>query len=251
SIEDINYAFIIKVIILFFIIIVVSYIYILRLRKSIKVKEELQKDLKQAISNNEELIISLVETLEDVNSLNDSDTGNHIERISKYCEIIVRRISDDEDFIKEVTYFSSLHDIGKVAICDSILKKPGKLTDEEMDIMKTHVSAGYDIIKKNNLSNVANNIILYHHERYDGKGYLRGLKGEEIPIEARIVAIADVYDALRMERCYKPGFSHIKSMDIIVSERGKQFDPKLVDILVDINEEIDKIFNESNLYDNC
>ncbi|MEG2789816.1 MAG: HD domain-containing phosphohydrolase [Romboutsia sp.] len=246
NIDTIDYIFIIQIIVIFVVLILLSYIYILRLRKHIKVKEELQKDLKKAISNNEDLIMSLVETLEDVNSLNDSDTGNHIERISKYCEKIVRRISVDENFIKEVTYFSSLHDIGKVAICDSILKKPGKLTDEEMDIMKTHVSAGYDIIKKNNLSNVANNIILYHHERYDGEGYLSGLKGEEIPIEARIVAIADVYDALRMERCYKSGFSHEKSMDIIVSERGKQFDPKLVDILVEINEEFDIIFNESN-----
>ncbi|MFR4161421.1 MAG: HD domain-containing phosphohydrolase [Paraclostridium sordellii] len=246
NMDDIDYSFIMKVVHIFLIMIIISSIYIIILRKEIKSKLKLQKNLKQAVSNNKKLVMSLVETLEDVNYLNDSDTGSHIHRISKYCEIIARRITDDENFIREITYFSSLHDIGKVAIPDSILKKPGKLTDEEMEIMKTHVTKGYEIIKKNNLSDIANNIILYHHERYDGRGYVKGLKGKEIPIEARIVAIADVYDALRMDRCYKKGFAHLKAMEIIISEKGNHFDPKLVDILVDVNEEIDKIFSENN-----
>ena len=246
NIDDFDYSFIMKIVHIFLFMIIISSIYIIILRKEIKSKLELQKNLKKAVSENKQLVMSLVETLEDVNSLNDSDTGSHIHRISKYCEIIAKRITDDEHFIREITYFSSLHDIGKVAIPDSILKKPGKLTDEEMEIMKTHVTKGYEIIKKNNLSDIANNIILYHHERYDGRGYVKGLKGKDIPIEARIVAIADVYDALRMDRCYKKGFSHLKAMEIIISEKGNHFDPKLVDILVDVNEEIDKIFSENN-----
>ena len=246
NIDDFDYSFIMKIVHIFLFMIIISSMYIIILRKEIKSKLELQKNLKKAVSENKQLVMSLVETLEDVNSLNDSDTGSHIHRISKYCEIIAKRITDDEHFIREITYFSSLHDIGKVAIPDSILKKPGKLTDEEMEIMKTHVTKGYEIIKKNNLSDIANNIILYHHERYDGRGYVKGLKGKEIPIEARIVAIADVYDALRMDRCYKKGFSHLKAMEIIISEKGNHFDPKLVDILVDVNEEIDKIFSENN-----
>lgn len=246
SIEEnnqIDYVPIIKIILSLLGVLAISYIYILKLKKEVKLKNDFHCNLHDVLDKNERLILSLVETLEDVNALNDSDTGNHIKRISKYCELIAKAMNCDEDFINEIVYFSSLHDIGKVGIPDRILKKSGKLTDEEMNKMKEHVSIGFDIIKKNDLGDVANNIILYHHEKYNGKGYLKGLKGTEIPLEARIVAIADVYDALRMERCYKQGFSHEKSMEIIIFEKGEHFDPDIVDVFININKEINDIYN--------
>ncbi|CEO34505.1 PAS/PAC sensor protein [[Clostridium] sordellii] len=241
--KEIDYEPIIKIILALLGILVISSIYILKLKKEMRLKNDFHNNLHEALDKNERLVLSLVETLEDVNALNDSDTGNHIKRISKYCEAIAKAMNCSKEFINEIVFFSSLHDIGKVGIPDKILKKSGKLTKEEMEIMREHVSIGFDIIKKNDLGNVANNIILYHHERYDGRGYLKGLKGEKIPLEARIVAIADVYDALRMERCYKKGFSHKKSIDIILSEKGKHFDPKIVDIFIKINEDINHIYN--------
>ncbi|WP_373600348.1 HD domain-containing phosphohydrolase [Paraclostridium bifermentans] len=248
SIEDadnVDYKSIAKIVVIFIGIMTVSSIYIFKLRKEVKLKNEFHNNLETALSKNEKLVLSLVETLEDVNALNDSDTGLHIKRVSGYCKVIASYMGCDEQFINEIVYFSSLHDIGKVGIPDNILKKPGKLTKEEMEIMKKHVAIGYDIVKKNNLGAVANNIILYHHERYDGEGYINGLKGKDIPLEARILAIADVYDALRMERCYKKGFSHETAMDIIISEKGKHLDPEIVEILIDANEEINEIFNSN------
>ncbi|MFQ9310079.1 MAG: HD domain-containing phosphohydrolase [Paraclostridium sordellii] len=246
SIEEnkgIDYEPIIKIILALSGVLVISSIYIFKLKKEMKLKNDFHSNLHEALDKNERLVLSLVETLEDVNALNDSDTGNHIKRISKYCESIAKAMNCNKEFINEIVFFSSLHDIGKVGIPDKILKKSGKLTKEEMEIMREHVSIGFDIIKKNDLGKVANNIILYHHERYDGRGYLKGLKGEKIPLEARIVAIADVYDALRMERCYKKGYSHEKSISIILSEKGKHFDPEIVDIFIKINEEINYIYN--------
>ncbi|MEG1009363.1 MAG: transporter substrate-binding domain-containing protein [Clostridia bacterium] len=241
--NNIDYIPIIKIILALLGALIIGYIYILKLKKEVKLKNDFYHNLQDVLDKNERLILYLVETLEDVNTLNDSDTGNHIKRISKYCEAIAKAMNCDETFINEIVYFSSLHDIGKVGIPDEILKKSGKLTDDEMNKMKEHVSIGFDIIKKNDLGDIANNIILYHHEKYNGKGYLNGLKGIEIPLEARIVAIADVYDALRMERCYKPGFSHEKSMEIIIFEKGEHFDPDIVDVFVSINKEINDIYN--------
>jgi putative two-component system response regulator len=133
------------------------------------------------------------------------------------------------------------------------LTKPARLTDEEFDIIKTHAKLGGDVLKnandefkkefdKDSYLKVASDIASYHHEKYDGTGYPEGLKGEEIPLCARIVAIADVYDALRSKRVYKDGFSHEKSLSIIKEEKSKAFDPFLVDIFIEHNEEFNDIF---------
>ena len=138
-------------------------------------------------------------------------------------------------YISLVVTLSSLHDIGKVAIPDAILHKPGKLTDGEFSVMKSHTTIGGQLLDEIYQSTgaaqlrIARDIVLYHHERFDGTGYPHGLAGEKIPLSARLVALADVYDALTSKRCYKAAFSHERAQDIIISEKGRHFDPLLVD----------------------
>ncbi len=132
-----------------------------------------------------------------------------------------------------------LHDIGKIGIRDEILLKPGRLTEEEYEEMKRHTTLGYEAINKvgsklknNDFLNYAAEVAYTHHERYDGTGYPRGLKGEEIPLVGRLMAVADVYDALVSERIYKVAMTHDEAMDIIITERGTHFDPCIVDCAV-------------------
>jgi response regulator RpfG family c-di-GMP phosphodiesterase len=175
----------------------------------------------------------------------DDETGTHIERTASFCRLLAKKaqahyaneISDE--FADTIYQASPLHDIGKVGIPDRILLKPGKLTDEEFAIMKTHVKIGYDTLAKvghqydkNQFLKMGMEIALYHHERWDGSGYNQGLKGTQIPLSARIMALSDVYDALRSKRVYKEAFSHEKSMEIIRSGRGSHFDPFLADIFL-------------------
>jgi len=138
---------------------------------------------------------------------------------------------------------SALHDIGKIGISDGILLKPGKLTPDEFDVIKTHTTIGSQIIENiaatlpdNDMYlKYANDICHYHHERWDGAGYPCGLKGEELPLSARIISVVDVYDALVSPRCYKPAFPHDVSLDIITEGRGTQFDPDIVDLLPELS----------------
>jgi len=189
------------------------------------------------------LTIGLVETLENANTFNDEDTGSHIKRINKYSKFLAKELQLESILIENIGLYASLHDVGKIGIPDNILKKPGKLTVEEFEIMKTHVEIGYNLMKDLEISSVALNIVRYHHEKWNGAGYGKGLKGEEIPIEARIVALADVYDALRQKRIYKDPFTHEKSVEIIRSESGKHFDPKLVEIFIKKHRHFERIFD--------
>ena len=174
----------------------------------------------------------------------DPETGHHLERIREYSRILARRLKEHPDFKDEISpgfiytiYLTSpLHDIGKVGIPDRILLKPTTLTKEEFEIMKTHTLLGgetLDAIAKQypNVTylTIARDIILTHHERFDGSGYPFGLKGEEIPLAGRIVALADVYDALTSRRVYKEAYPHGIAREIILRERGKHFDPRVVD----------------------
>ncbi|UUV17671.1 transporter substrate-binding domain-containing protein [Fusobacteria bacterium ZRK30] len=188
------------------------------------------------------LTIGLVETLENANTFNDEDTGAHIKRLNQYSELLAEELKMSNSFVNEVGLYASLHDVGKIGISDSILKKPGKLTEEEFETMKNHVEIGYNLMKDLGISPVALNIVRYHHEKWNGLGYGKGLKGEEIPIEARIVALADVYDALRQERVYKKAFTHEKSVEIIRSESGKHFDPRIVKIFIKKHRHFERIF---------
>jgi response regulator RpfG family c-di-GMP phosphodiesterase len=176
--------------------------------------------------------------------LRDIVTGRHLERTSMYVKALAEELSRDDmyksyltkDYINDLAKSAPLHDIGKVGVPDYILRKPGKLTVEEFEEIKKHSKLGYKIITKveekltfQSFLKIAIQIIMSHHEKWDGTGYPAGLAGEDIPLSARIMALADVYDALRTERPYKKIISHEKSREIIISERGRHFAPRIVD----------------------
>jgi response regulator RpfG family c-di-GMP phosphodiesterase len=186
----------------------------------------------------------------------DSDTGEHVERISLYCQRLsaaLRRHAEYRDtitpsFVRLIEASSVLHDIGKVGIADAILHKPGPLTSTERTEVKKHAEIGGDCLAEierrlgaSNFLQMAREIALCHHERWDGDGYPRGLKGEEIPLAARIVAIADNYDALISRRPYKDAFPHEKVVAMIRNGAGTQFDAKLVDVFLEIEQEFREI----------
>ena len=189
---------------------------------------------------------SMISSLATVVEERDEQTGGHILRTEKYVEALIdlmkqeERYSDLADgYFKNVALAAPMHDIGKIRIPDRILNKPGRLTDEEFEVMKKHAEYGADIIQKTLIGveeeeyyRIACNIARHHHERYDGKGYPDGLKGEDIPLEARIMALADVYDALISERVYKKPFPREKAREIIEEGSGTQFDPNLVPLFL-------------------
>ena len=173
----------------------------------------------------------------------DHETGAHLERMREYCRVLAQVLAAsgefpqiDERFIEDLYTASPLHDIGKVGIPDHVLQKPGKLTPQEFEVMKAHALIGADTLRAVDREHPGNGFIRLgievaesHHERWDGTGYPHGLKGEVIPLSARILALADVYDALRSRRCYKPAHSHAEARAIIVEQRGRHFDPLVVD----------------------
>ena len=181
----------------------------------------------------EKMTLGLVTVLEDANLANDDETGNHIRRVSEYSALVAKAYGTDRDFVKRIKLYASLHDVGKVGIADAILKKPGRYTPEEFEEMKQHVVIGHRMLDSAEIDPMARNISLYHHERWNGSGYVHGLQGEEIPLEARIVSLADVFDALTTKRVYKDAFPVSKAEQIIMEERGEQFDPRVVDAFFD------------------
>lgn len=190
---------------------------------------------------------SLIGSLEMASLYSDEETSEHNKRINVYSGHLSSLLGMPKSFIKEIQMIASLHDIGKIGIPHYILKKPGKLDPDEFDVMKQHVNIGYEIIKNTELSLITKNIVLYHHEKWNGKGYLN-LVGEAIPIEARIVSIVDVYDALRQKRVYKEGFTHEVSIKIIEEERGVSFDPVMVDLFLKHHEEFRTIFENNQTH---
>lgn len=177
----------------------------------------------------------------------DPETGAHLERIREYCRLLAQHLSQyspyrdqiDADYVRTIFLTSPLHDIGKVGIPDHVLLKPGRLTPAEFEIMKQHAVIGSQTLDAAiqaqptaEYLRFARDIAWSHHEKYDGSGYPRGLAGDEIPLCGRIVAVADVYDALTTKRVYKPAFSHEKAREIILAGRGKDFDPHVVDAFI-------------------
>lgn len=193
----------------------------------------------------ENMTNSLIVALENANLYNDENTGKHIKRVAMFSELIAKELGLSKEFVARIKMYAPIHDIGKVGIPDEILKKPGRYTPEEFEIMKEHVVIGYNMIKESSLPETAKNIVRYHHEKWSGTGYKIGLKGEDIPVEARIVSIADVFDSLSTKRIYKEKFSIEETLRIMAEGRGEQFDPKIFDIFL---KNMDKIIELKNRY---
>ncbi len=178
----------------------------------------------------------------------DSDTGNHTNRVAYYSRLILSSVTQEESQLELIFYSSPLHDIGKIGIPDSILLKPGKLTPEEFEIMKTHTEIGAQILKGtiSKYLQKGTEIALTHHEKFDGSGYPKGLQGKDIPLFGRIVALSDVFDALTSKRPYKEPWTIDAALDYIGQNKGKHFDPELAEIFLSHKDKIIKI-KQSNL----
>ncbi len=192
-----------------------------------------QQDLR---NSQEETIYRLARAAE----FRDDETGQHLQRMSRYCQLIARRIGLDEATCELLRIASPMHDVGKLGIPDRILLKPGRLTPDEFTIMKGHAEIGYRILVGSDALplKMAATIAHTHHEKWDGNGYPRGLKGEDIPLHGRIAAIADVFDALTSARPYKPAWSLEDALQLMRTNRGTHFDPTLVDVFFDALPEV-------------
>jgi HD-GYP domain-containing protein (c-di-GMP phosphodiesterase class II)/methylmalonyl-CoA mutase cobalamin-binding subunit len=193
-------------------------------------------ELKRALS---ELEIAQAETVQRLSmavEFRDEDTGAHIERIGRFSVLLAEHIGMDADFCERLRHAAPLHDVGKVAIPDAILLKPGPLTPEERAIVETHAEEGHRLVRGSSSSilDMAATIALSHQEKWDGSGYPRGLKGEAIPIEGRIVAVADVFDALTSDRVYRKAFSVEDAIQMMREQRGRHFDPILLDAFMEV-----------------
>lgn len=222
------------------------------LHKPATIDEESLRRAQDLVRTRDAVIIGLAKLAE----ARDTDTGHHLDRISLYCTSLASSLRRHPGyrhlvspaFAQLIRVSSALHDIGKVGIEDAILLKPAKLTEEERIKMQEHSLLGGECLQQieqrlgtSNFLKMAREIALYHHECWDGSGYPFGLKGEEIPLAARIVAIADVYDALAFKRVYKPAFPHEKCVDIIRTGAGDHFDPKLVEVFLEIQMQFQEI----------
>jgi len=186
----------------------------------------------------------------EASKLKDDDTGNHIERVNEYSSLLARHLYGKEgfqeitpDFLDQIGFLAAMHDVGKIGTPDDILHKRGPLDEREWKIMQEHTINGA-IILSSYPSPMAKEIARSHHEKWDGSGYPYGLMGRDIPLAARIVTIADVYDALRSKRSYKEAFSHEKTMDLMGQDVGSHFDPDLMDMVFSIHTKFEAIFDQ-------
>ena len=202
----------------------------------------------------------LVLRLSKASQIHDFETGNHNLRVGLFSKILARNLGQDREYQDMILLAAPMHDIGKLAVSDTILRKPAKLDAEEMEVMRTHARIGYELLSEpvtiefelehvpfgfqvgvSPFMKLASTIALQHHEKYDGTGYPQGLKGEEIDLAARIVALADVYDALGSARPYKVAFTPEKVIEMIYEQSGKHFDPQVVEAFSDSLPEFNKI----------
>jgi len=211
--------------------------------KSDFLEEEVKSATKEIRDREKETLLRLARAGE----FKDLDTGLHLHRMAEYSRAIAEAIGFSEEDASAIELAAPLHDLGKIGIPDSILMKKGPLDAEEMTIMKTHTQIGYDILQNSpsKYLQMGGEIALAHHERFDGSGYPNGLKGNEIPLSARIVAIADVLDALTSVRPYKGAWSFDKAFTYLEEESGKHFDPELMSVVVSIRRQIEDIYNNN------
>jgi putative two-component system response regulator len=221
--------------------------------------DNLERKVKEKTIEVFHLQSAILATVADLVEFRDKLTGGHIARTQLYLKVLINKMIQEKVYEKETSEWdldfllpsSQLHDVGKIAITDMILNKPGKLTDEEFDIMKTHVSVGVEAIETimSEMESEAENAFLHHallfvgthHEKWNGTGYPKGLKEYEIPLEGRLMAIADVYDALISLRAYKHPFTHEEACKTIEDGAGIHFDPVLIDIFRDVKHEFEQI----------
>lgn len=211
---------------------------ILRIRRVLR-ERQLKEAARKSHEELKEAYIDSIHRLVMASEFKDEDTGDHIIRIGEYAALIARKLGQDEQFIETIGYAAPMHDVGKIGIPDRILLKPGKLTPEEFSEMQQHALIGGRLLSrsKSRILNMAREIALTHHEKYNGTGYPNGLKGEAIPISGRIVAIADTFDALTSKRPYKEPYPPEMVFDIIRREKGAHFDPQITDIFIECFEE--------------
>lgn len=198
-----------------------------------------ERSLKQiAKKAHEELKISYIDSIHRLvmaAEYKDEDTGDHIIRIGQYCALIAEKLNLSAEFKETIYYAAPMHDIGKIGIPDRILLKPGKLDHVEFETIKTHAQIGARLLSrsKSKILQMAHEIALSHHEKFNGKGYPNKLKGEQIPLSARIVAITDTFDAITSRRPYKEPYPPEVAYDILKKERGEHFDPEILDVFID------------------
>ena len=219
-----------------------------RLKKrnaQLKVQREKIAALKDETEEAFQLSIRLLARAAEVH---DENTARHVERVNEYAYYIAEILGVSKAFRNEIRYSAQLHDVGKMSVDMAILRKNGPLTDEERDEMKRHPVYGYQILSASYRLRMAGEIALNHHERWDGNGYPNGSKGREIPLAARIVAVADIYDALRSRRPYKPGFDHDTTRRILLEGDDRMkveglFDPQVIDVFAEHHRGFDEIWN--------
>lgn len=215
--------------------------------------EKQAEEIKEKNRELTEMNYHIIDTLGTIVEFRSMESGNHIYRVRSFTAILLTYVMKyypeygvDEDMADIISHASTMHDVGKITVPDSILLKPGKLTQEEFGLMKTHTTKGAEIIKEIFVTDnrvfkeFCYNIALSHHEKWDGKGYPHGLKGDEIPLAAQVVSIADVYDALVSDRVYKPAFSYDVAYQMILDGECGQFNPKLMDCFRMARKEFEK-----------
>ncbi|MFH0974981.1 MAG: HD domain-containing phosphohydrolase [Spirochaetota bacterium] len=216
--------------------------YQLLLKNKALLLEDEVKDATQNLKNREfETLI----VLGNVAEYKDPETGNHVSRVAHYSRMLAMLLNESEENQENLFNASPLHDVGKIGIRDSILNKPGKLTQDEWEIMKTHSTIGYEILKSTESPFLKSGAVIakMHHEKFDGTGYPNGLRGSQIHLFGRIVAVADVFDALMTRRPYKEPWPFEKAIELLFEEKGKHFDPDIVDLFLNNLNRVKKISN--------
>jgi putative two-component system response regulator len=221
-----------------------------------RTSRKLEENIKQLVNYSNELenahhelkyaYLDTINRLVAATEYKDEDTGDHVVRISRYSSLIAEKMGLPAEMVSLIQYASPMHDIGKIGIPDHILLKPDRLTKEEFEVVKTHTTIGASILDntKAEVLNLGREIALTHHEKYNGRGYPKGLSGKEIPVSGRIIAVADTFDALTSKRPYKNPYPIDIALNIIISERGEHFDPEIVDVFIKNIDAITRIREE-------
>lgn len=235
-----------------------THLKIVRMQRELeRYNHELEELVQEKVRDIEESHLSTILAMVKLTEYRDVGTGMHIERTRTLCRMLAAKLAEHPEYdgllspeYAETIYNAApLHDVGKVGVPDGILLKPGRLTDDEWEIMKTHSEIGAETLREvrrkyvsNAFVNMGIEIARFHHEKWDGSGYPEGRSGEAIPLSARIMAVADVYDALRTRRPYKEPFSHEESFAILQKDSGSHFDPLLVEVFGDLEDEIKELY---------